>query len=83
MRGRELLENLARGIRRAVVDANHFPFAGVVLFGESFQRTLCEFFFVTHRHHDRNARGRLRPPVTVRADKPYYEKQEQKSVKRG
>jgi hypothetical protein len=52
VRGGELFENLARTVGGTVVDANHFPFAYVVLYGKGFERAFGEFLFVTHRDND-------------------------------
>ena len=71
VRGGEFFEDFLGGIGGAVIDADYFPFANIVLFGEGFERTLREFFFVSHGNDYRYARGRLGTLVTVRADESY------------
>ena len=66
MRGGERFENFFCAVRGAVIDANHFPFAYVVLYGEGFKRAFSKFLFVSHRDDDRNARGRLGAFVAMR-----------------
>ena len=62
----KLFQNFAGGVRGTVIDANHFPFAYVVLYGEGFERALGEFLFVSHRDDYRNARGRFGAFIAMR-----------------
>lgn len=80
VRGGEIFQNLACGVGGAVVHADDFPVACVILDGEGFECPLGEFFLVSHRDDDGDARGRFRASVAVRLDDAYDEEQEQERV---